>query len=174
VVGVPPPTHSFVPTVCRSGRQWQNQRMLREIMPPDTTLAFSAMRELRTGFANAGAFVKQVDEVQRPEGYRLVGVMPDEGVDADAVVGFRLSTSLSWGRHLYIDDLSTAPSARGQGFAGQLVEWVHNEANRLSCHEVHLDSGVGSNRYAAHRLYLNSGYVINAHHFIRREPSEDR
>jgi GNAT superfamily N-acetyltransferase len=101
------------------------------------------------------AFVAQVDGMQRPEGCRLVGVLAVEGEDAQAVAGFRLATSLSWRRHLYVDDLSTVPSARGRGFAGRLLGWVHDEAQRLGCDQVHLDSGVAPNRHAAHRLYLN-------------------
>jgi GNAT superfamily N-acetyltransferase len=141
--------------------------MPQEIVPPNTALAFTAMRELRTTLTDRSEFVKQVDETQRPEGYRLVSILPGQGEDAVAVAGFRLATSLSWGRHLYVDDLSTVASARGQGFAGQLLAWVHDEASRLGCREVHLDSGVAPNRYTAHRLYLNSGYAINAHHFFR-------
>ncbi len=142
--------------------------MLKEIFPPYTSLAFPAMRELRTGLANAD-FVAQVDTVQRPAGYRLVGAFMGNGVEAVAVAGFRMSTSLSWGRYLYIDDLSTVASARQQGLAGQLLAWIHNEADRLGCSQVHLDSGVGPDRRSAHRLYLNTGYVINAHHFTRRD-----
>jgi GNAT superfamily N-acetyltransferase len=142
--------------------------VLKEILPPDTVLAFPAMQELRTNLTGPDEFVEQVDNVQRPQGYRLVAVLPAEGANAVAVAGFRLSTNLSWGRHIYIDDLSTMPSARGQGFAGQLLAWAHQEAERLGCGEVHLDSGVGPTRSTAHRLYLNSGYIISAHHFARR------
>lgn len=141
--------------------------MVSEIVPPDTSLAYGAMRELRPDLDSVEEFVTQVDTVQRPEGYRLIGLFPDEDGEAVAVAGFRLGTSLSWGRHLYVDDLSTLPVARGQGFAGQLLTWIHSEAQHLGCGQVHLDSGVGSTRSSAHRLYLNSGYVINAHHFAR-------
>ncbi|MHB1536757.1 MAG: GNAT family N-acetyltransferase [Acidimicrobiales bacterium] len=141
--------------------------MLKELVPPDTRLAFAAMQELRTSLASVERFVEQVDTIQRPGGYRLVGVVPDDGLEAVAVAGFRLGTSLSWGRHLYIDDLSTVASARGQGLARQLLGWIHEEAERLGCEQVHLDSGLGPNRHAAHRLYLNAGYVISAHHFMR-------
>jgi GNAT superfamily N-acetyltransferase len=148
--------------------------MLLEIVPPETALAYTAMRALRTGLASCAAFVDQVDERQRPEGYRLIGVVPEAGADAAAVAGFRLATSLSWGRHLYVDDLSTVPTARGRGFARQLLGWIHAEAQRLGCGEVHLDSGVGPDRYSAHRLYFHSGFVINAHHFVSHHPAPDR
>jgi GNAT superfamily N-acetyltransferase len=145
--------------------------MIQEIVPPDTALAYPAMKELRVELVDRQSFVSQIDQIQRPEGYRLVGIVPGKGADALSTAGFRLGTSLSWGRHLYIDDLSTVSSARGQGLAGQLLDWIHGEAERLGCAQVHLDSGVAPSRYAAHRVYLNSGYVINAHHFMRQVPS---
>ena len=95
----------------------------------------------------------------------MVAVVPDEGGQALSVAGFRLGASLSWGRHLYVDDLVTLPSARGQGHAIRLLAWVTAEAVRLGCREVHLDSAVGLSRADAHRLYLNNGFVIVAHHF---------
>lgn len=71
--------------------------MLKEILPPHTSLAFAAMRELRTGLSSRDDFVEQVDTVQRPAGYRMVGAFPGDGVQAMAVAGFRVNTSLSWG-----------------------------------------------------------------------------
>jgi len=141
--------------------------MLTELVPPDTGIAFSVMRDLRPGLASRESFVEQIDQVQRPAGYRLVAVVPDEGGDAIAVAGFRQIVNLAWGRHLYIDDLSTSPSVRAQGHASQLLAWIHEEAVRRGCDQMHLDSGVGVDRSAAHRLYLNSGYVISSHHFAR-------
>ena len=140
--------------------------MVIELVPPETGSAFLAMQALRPGLATREQFVEQVDHLQRPTGYRLVGVLPEGGGDALAVAGFRQGVNLAWGRHLYIDDLSTAPSARRQGLASQLLAWIHDEAARLGCDQVHLDSGVGLNRSSAHRLYLNDDYVISAHHFV--------
>ena len=125
------------------------------------------MRELRPGLVSREDFVQRVDQRQRPSGYRLVASVPDESGPAVAVAGFRLGDSLAWGRYLYIDDLSTVPAARQQGHARDLLEWLHIEAERLGCHEVHLDSGVGTNRTDAHRLYFNHGYRISSHHFAR-------
>lgn len=79
----------------------------------------------------------------------MIGVLLGDQGDSVAVAGFRVATNLSWGRHVYIYDLSTMPAARGQGFAGQPLAWVHDEASRLGCREVHLDSGVGASRFTA-------------------------
>jgi GNAT superfamily N-acetyltransferase len=138
-----------------------------ELVPPHTDRAFEAMRELRPGLVSREDFVKQVDHRQRPSGYRLAASVPDQAAPAVAVAGFRLGDNLAWGRHLYIDDLSTVPAARQQGHARDLLEWLHVEAERLGCREVHLDSGVGTDRTAAHRLYFNCGYRIGSHHFVR-------
>ena len=145
---------------------WKDAGVLKEILPPETARAHAALRELRPHLVDQDAFVAQVDDLQRPAGYRLVGAFED-GPDAVAVAGFRSGTNLAWGRFVYIDDLSTLPAARGRGWGRALLDWVHAEAARLGCTQAHLDSGVGADRLTAHRLYFNSGYRITSHHFGR-------
>jgi GNAT superfamily N-acetyltransferase len=125
------------------------------------------MRALRTGLADKESFVRQVDKVQRSQGYRLVGVFEEGDPEAVAVAGFRVIDTLAWGHCLYVDDLSTLPEARRRGHGRALLDWLLEEAQRLGCDQLHLDSGVGIDRADAHRLYLNSGLVIAAHHFAR-------
>ncbi|HEY1355415.1 MAG TPA: GNAT family N-acetyltransferase [Solirubrobacterales bacterium] len=144
--------------------------MVRELLPPETGLAFEAMRALRTDLADEDAFVRRVDEVQRPEGYRLAAAFENGEERAAAVAGFRLGHSIAWGRFLYVDDLSTRPEARRHGHGSALLGWLLEEAGRLGCDQLHLDSGVGLDRADAHRLYLNAGMVISAHHLARRVP----
>ena len=141
---------------------------LREIVPPNTALAFPAMQALRPHYAEESEFVERVDEVQRAEGYRLVGAFEDGTPYAIAVAGFRVGHNLAWGRFLYVDDLSTLPEARRRGYGRQLLEWLTEEARREGCDQLHLDSGVTADRYDAHRLYLNSGLAITSHHFARK------
>jgi GNAT superfamily N-acetyltransferase len=141
--------------------------MVRELLPPDTGLAFEAMRALRTHHAEREAWVARVDELQRPDGYRLVAAF-GEGEEALAVAGFRLGHNLAWGRFIYVDDLSTLPAARGCGHGAALLDWIFQEAERLGCDEVHLDSGAIPERWAAHRLYHRAGMNISAHHFVRQ------
>lgn len=47
---------------------------------------------------------------------------------------------------MYVDDVSTLKAARGKGFADELMRWVIGEAQHRQCEEIHLDSGVGSDR----------------------------
>jgi len=124
-----------------------------------------AMRELRRSLVDQQAFVDQVDKVQRQSGYRLIAALADDHGPALAVAGFRAGENLAWGRHLYVDDLSTLPAARQHGHARRLLDWLREDAQRLGCTQIHLDSGVGPERLSAHRLYFNAGYRISSHHF---------
>jgi GNAT superfamily N-acetyltransferase len=141
--------------------------VIREVLPPDTGSAFRAMRALRTDLGDEEAFVRAIDDVQRAEGYRLVGAFEEGESEAAAVAGFRACHSLAWGHYIYVDDLSTLPDARRRGRGRALLDWLLEEGRRLGCDQLHLDSGVGLDRADAHRLYLNAGMVIAAHHFAR-------
>lgn len=142
----------------------------RELSPEETHLAFGPMKVLRPHLASGEDFVDRVNAHQRPEGYRLVASFATDGrggsgVAAVAVAGFRRLHTLAWGDLIYIDDLVTLESHRGQGHAHRLLDWVLAEARRLGCGQVHLDSA--PHRHAAHRLYLNEGFHISSFHFSR-------
>jgi GNAT superfamily N-acetyltransferase len=140
---------------------------VRELPPGETRLAHAAMAALRAAYAREDDFVARVDGVQRPEGYRLVAAFAEGRDQAVAAAGFRVAHSLAWGHYLYVDDLSTVSDARRQGHAGALLDWLAEEARRLGCEQLHLDSGTAPERHDAHRLYLNHGLAIYAHHFSR-------
>jgi GNAT superfamily N-acetyltransferase len=123
------------------------------------------MKALRTHLGDAEMFARHVDEVQRPQGYRLVGAVEDGRIVA--VAGFRVMETLFGGRILYVDDLSTLPEARGRGHGGALLEWCEAEARRVGCDELHLDSAVGPEREDAHRLYFNRRLRIASYHFVK-------
>ena len=138
---------------------------VRELAPGETGLAWEALRALRPHLTNREAFATRVDELQRPEGYRIVAVFEPEIEQARAAAGFRIGHNLAWGRFLYVDDLSTLPDARRRGYAKTLLAWVAEEAARQGCDSVELDSGVGPDREDAHRRYFASGMRISSHHF---------
>jgi GNAT superfamily N-acetyltransferase len=127
-----------------------------------------AMQVLRSHHGDEAEFVRRVDEIQRPEGYRLVGAFDEAAPERClAVAGFRELHNLAWGHVIYVDDLSTHPDGRRRGYGRALLEWCAEEARRLGCDALHLDSGVEANRLDAHRLYLNTGMRITSYHFAR-------
>lgn len=139
---------------------------IEELAAGETGRAFAAMQALRDNLADEPEFVRRVDERQREQGYRIVAAIEEDG-SVSAVAGFRVLDTLPSGRMLYVDDLSTLPSTRRRGLARALLDWCAEEAVRLGCDELHLDSGVGPQRQDAHRLYLNAGMRISSHHFSR-------
>ncbi|MGH2853922.1 MAG: GNAT family N-acetyltransferase [Solirubrobacteraceae bacterium] len=141
---------------------------IREMLAGETRLAHQAMCALRVAWGVEQRFVGHVDEVMRPAGYRLIGAFLPGREQAVAVAGFRVGDNLAWGRFLYVDDLSTAPEGRRQGHAGALLGWLIEEGRRLGCGQLHLDSGVGPERFDAHRFYHGHGLAIYSHHFARR------
>jgi len=139
---------------------------IRELAEGETHHAALALLELRPHRGPAAALVAQAD-AQRAAGYRIVASF-EEGEEAAAgVAGFRLAENLAWGRHLYVDDLSTLPAARGRGAGAALMEWLIACARREGCGELHLDSGVGPERESAHRLYFGARLRIASYHFTR-------
>lgn len=142
--------------------------VVRELPVGETVLAVPALRELRPDLPpDDAAVVARIDRDQRPAGYRLFAVLPDDGGPAIAVAGFRRVSNLAWGDVLYVDDLVTREMARGRGAASALLAAIDDEASRLGLAAVHLDSGHGADRAAAHRAYLRHGYRISSHHLIR-------
>ena len=141
--------------------------MIQEIHAPSSHLAYKAMLELRPNIGPELAFADRVDDVLRPEGYRLVGFFVKDDLHAAAVAGFRVMHMLAWGHMLYCDDLGTRYEHRRLGYASQLMDWLIDEAQRLHLDTVHLDSGLGEDRVDAHRLYFNKRMRISAFHFSR-------
>ena len=89
-----------------------------ELFQPDSdaelAACFPAFHALRPHLS-LDAFVQQVRR-QSTQGYRIVAVRAGEQVPSAA--GYRFAEFLAWGKVLYVDDLTTLESARGQGHGG--------------------------------------------------------
>lgn len=136
---------------------------VREIPPGATASAYRAMRELRPHVDGPDEFVRRVDDLQRPQGYRLAGVFLEVDGDAVAAAGFRVTDNLVSGRFMYVDDLVTQEAHRRHGYGRRLLEWLIEEARTSGCHQFQLDSA--THRHGAHRLYLTAGMDITSFHF---------
>lgn len=107
-------------------------------------------------------FLAQVRRQQAQE-YQILALQSEGHIKSAA--GFRLAEFLAWGKVLYIDDLTTLPDARGQGYASLLLDWLTEYAREKGCDEMHLDTGY--TRHAAHRVYLKHGFELKSHHMSK-------
>ena len=75
--------------------------IVREITPEETGLAYVTFLELRSHLTSRESMVEQINQWQRPEGYRLLGSF-EKGVEEPvALAGFRFLHTLAWGHVLY-------------------------------------------------------------------------
>ena len=128
--------------------------------PEEIGNCFDIFLELRPHLRNKEQFVAQVIKQQK-ETYQIAAVF-EEG-QAAACIGFRVITTLAWGKIIYIDDLITGEQFRAKGYGSLLLEYAINKAKEMNCDQVHLDSGYTRN--AAHKHYLKHGFELNSHHF---------
>lgn len=123
---------------------------------------YEVMAELRPHLAT-GDFLATVRAMQK-DGLRLACIR--DGARVVAVAGYRISTNLFCGRHLYVDDLVTAESERSKGHGKALLAWLRALAVSEDCDVFHLDSGVQRKR--AHQFYQREGMELSGHHFSER------
>jgi hypothetical protein len=73
----------------------------------------------------------------------------------------RFATDVTWSL--------TAASDRTRPWLRPITQGLtcYLDSTRLRCDQLHLDSGVGPERFDAHRLYHNHGLAIYSHHFAR-------
>ena len=124
----------------------------------DIEACFPAFKELRPHLLQ-GEFLPQVRR-QQLQGYQILALR-HEGIIKSAA-GFRFSEFFAWGKILYIDDLTTMATARSNGFADQLMDWLIDHAKVQQCKGLHLDTGYA--RHNAHRLYLRKKLLLTSHH----------
>ncbi|RNF82407.1 GNAT family N-acetyltransferase [Montanilutibacter psychrotolerans] len=90
-------------------------------------------------------------------------VLYDENGEPRAFACWRVLEMLAVGRHVYVDDLVTDAAARSRGHGKAMLDWLKDEARRLGCTRLQLDSG--TQRQHAHAFYLREGLRIEAFHF---------
>ena len=114
----------------------------------DLARAWPVIRDLR-GHLSEERWVELV-EIMAPDGYRLLALEDDEGT-IQALAGIRITTNLYYGRHVWVDELVTAPDARSLGHGRTLLRHVEDLAVSEGCEVVGLSSGL--KRVDAHRFY---------------------
>jgi len=122
--------------------------------------AFPVMKQLRTELTE-NEYMRRLAQQRGHEAYQVVALY-DEG-KIRALGGFRISTALAHGKHVYVDDLVSDGGARSKGYGSKVLDWICDYGKREGCTSLHLDSGV--QRHDAHRFYLRERMDIVFYHF---------
>jgi len=121
---------------------------------------FEVMKELRPHLADGEAFAAQVAR-QAGEGYRLLAAWQDGRVAG--LAGYRLQENLIYGRFIYVDDLVVGSRVRSRQIGQRLLDAVRDEARRLGCNRLVLDTGLANSM--AQRFYFRQGLLSTGLHF---------
>ncbi len=118
-----------------------------------------AFQELRPHIRSEEEFLERW-RAQTREGYQIAYI--EEGGRVPAAAGYRLMTTMAWGRIVYLDDLVAMETSRGTGLGTALLQWLQDETRRLGCDALHLDTGY--QRHLAHKAYLRNGFLMDCMH----------
>ena len=113
--------------------------------------AFPLMAVLRERLRKE-TFLEEVRR-QQVEGYQLFGGFV--GGKLLCLAGTRRSHTLARGEHLFVDDLVTEESERGQGHAGQMLRHLADRARAEGLGRMYLDS-----RATAQGFYAKVGFTF--------------
>ena len=125
----------------------------------DLEQCFNVIQELRPHLNDCNKFITQIMRQQK-EGYQMFACIANNNIVG--CIGYRQLETLAWGKILYIDDLITSSTHRGNGYAKTLLDHAIDYAKLVSCDQVHLDTGY--TRYDAHKLYLKNRFQLSSHH----------
>jgi GNAT superfamily N-acetyltransferase len=90
--------------------------------------------------------------LQRADGYRLyAGYNPELA----CLAGVREARTLARGKHLFVDDLVTADTLRGQGVGTAMLRWLARLAAEKHLSRIYLDS-----RDSAIGFYRKAGFTF--------------
>jgi GNAT superfamily N-acetyltransferase len=137
---------------------------LVDLEPGDPRLAqdvLPVLLELRPGLSEAS--FHEIYEAGHLQGLRYLAVY--EGAHCIGVAGWRVVTTTTAVRKLYVDDLVTHAPARNQGVGDLLLATLAERAKTAGCTILDLDSGV--QRGDAHRFYMRAGFTISSFHFVK-------
>ncbi len=121
---------------------------------------FPVMQQLRPHITTADDFVTRWRR-QCDAGYRVIAVWQADKVVA--VAGYRLQENLIHGQFLYVDDLVTSAAVRSQGHGETLMTFLKDEAKRLGCTRLALDTALDN--ALGHRFYYRNGLLARALRF---------
>lgn len=124
--------------------------------------SFELMQVLRPHLCDPYIYVAQLLR-QFHQGYRLLAAL--HGQTLVGLAGYRTTENLIYGRFVYLDDLVVSPERQGSGLGAALLSAVREEAVRLQCENLVLDTGL--HMALAQRFYFRQGLLAKGMHFTQ-------
>lgn len=141
-------------------QKMDNLNIREAITKQEILNCFPVLSELRPQLTQETYNVKV--QAMQNTGYHLMYLQDNKNELVTSILGYRVFENLAWGKIFYIDDLSTLPNYRQQGYASKLLEWSFDKAKSIACEQLHLDIGFESQE--AQRLYLKYNFNFSCQH----------
>src|SRR5690606_4167395 len=123
--------------------------------------AFAVVQQLRPHLTDADDLLRRVRRMQQDAGYRMLAIWNSTHVIA--IAGYRLQENLIYGPFLYVDDLVTLDTVRGQRCGARLLQALQTIAIDAGCTRLILDTGLANS--LAQRFYFRQGLLSTGLHF---------
>lgn len=123
--------------------------------------AFAVMQQFRPHLTSADDMLERVRRMQQTAGYRMLAIW--NNTDVIAIAGYRLQENLIYGPFLYVDDLITLDTARGQRCGAKLLKALQTIGMDAGCARLILDTGLANS--LAQRFYFRQGLLSTGLHF---------
>lgn len=143
-----------------NNQKFAQSEFIHAVTKADIKACFEVMKQLRPELLSVEMYLEKVIRMQK-SGYQLLAAV-ENGVPT-ALAGYRESETLIYGKFIYVDDLISSGSKRGQGLGEQLLKIIFNKAKESQFSRVILDTGIGNS--LAQRFYFRVGMLATALHF---------
>ncbi len=129
---------------------------LKELYP-----VYDVVKQLRVDLSYK-EFEDLIYEMRHIE-YKMFGVMKRDELITYA--GVAVVTNLYHKRHLYVYDLVTHEKYRCQGYAKDMLEYLHDYAKTCMCENIVLSSSFAKEK--AHEFYEKNGFSKKSFVFLK-------
>ncbi len=140
--------------------KWDTTRLAHLENESQILAAFTVMQQLRPHLTDAQDMLERVQRMQQ-NGYRMLAVWDNTSVIA--IAGYRMQENLIYGPFLYVDDLVTLDTARGQRCGARLLQALQTIGIDAGCARLVLDTGLANS--LAQRFYFRQGLLSTGMHF---------
>ncbi len=134
---------------------------IRELDLKELELAYEVLSQLRTQLSYK-EFEDLIYDMRHME-YKMIGILDDHKLISYA--GIAVQTNLYHKRHLYVFDLVTDESHRGEGYGKMMLEYLEDYAKMAMCENIVLSSGFS--REDAHKFYEQNRFKKVSYVFIK-------